>query len=44
MVQMLSSQNPIRIADLDIAKVERFLEVNLGAAQKPEAPAGNPAP
>lgn len=43
-VQMLSSQKPIRIADLDIAKVERFLEVNLGAVRKPEAPVGTSAP
>ncbi|MBZ9721030.1 hypothetical protein LB519_24610 [Mesorhizobium sp. AD1-1] len=31
-VQMLSTQKPIRIIDLDIAKVQRFIEVNLGKA------------
>ncbi len=34
MVQMLSAQKPIRIIDLDLAKVQRFIEINLG---KPEA-------
>ncbi|RWF76516.1 MAG: hypothetical protein EOS26_12135 [Mesorhizobium sp.] len=33
-VRMLSAQKPIRIVDLDLAKVQRFIEVNLG---KPEA-------